>query len=115
MTPRVIACGGRTYADTAAVWHAMQYVRAQWPTMVLVHGAARGADTLCARWAHSVGCPVESYPADWLRHGRRAGRLRNAYMLSLGCALVVAFPGGAGTAHMVRIARRDGVQVWEVA
>jgi K+-sensing histidine kinase KdpD len=59
-------------------------------------------------------------PAQWERHGRAAGPIRNRELLeqaiakamahtspgSLASVLVVAFPGGPGTASLVREARR---------
>ena len=59
-------------------------------------------------------------PADWHRHGRAAGPIRNRELLELAISravaltsaaapvavLVVAFPGGAGTASLVQQARR---------
>lgn len=53
--------------------------------------------------------------ADWEDLGRKAGPIRNQRMLDDGRPeLVVAFPGGPGTAHMCRIAREAGVEVIEV-
>jgi hypothetical protein len=53
--------------------------------------------------------------ADWAGLGRKAGPIRNEQMLSEGQPhLVVAFPGGRGTAHMVGIARAAGVEVIEI-
>ena len=86
----------------------------------LLHGGARGADRTIGRAANQLGWPVEVLPADWRRHGRAAGPIRNRELLeqavgravihcSPGCltsVLVVAFPGGAGTASLVREARR---------
>ena len=59
-------------------------------------------------------------PAQWQLHGRGAGPIRNRALLeqaiakavahtsrgSLASVLVVAFPGGPGTASLVREARR---------
>lgn len=80
----------------------------------IIHGAARGADSLAGKWGKAMKLPVEPYPADWNLYGRIAGRLRNAEMLVRGKPdLVVAFPGGVGTTHMTTIAREAGVPVYE--
>ena len=113
---RVIVCGGRHFADGACVQQVLDRVRAAVPAdyrLVIVHGAATGADTLARQWAESKGIAHEAHAADWAL-GRGAGRMRNERMLSLGCELVVAFPGGRGTAHMCAIARRNSVRVLEV-
>ena len=40
--------------------------------------------------------------------------MRNRSMLALNPDLVLAFPGGIGTANMVRIAREAGILVTEI-
>lgn len=105
---RVLVCGGRDYADEHAVLVALSGLP---PGTVVVHGAARGADNLAERAAGSLGLVTEPHPADWERLGRRAGPVGNAEMLATGVDLVIAFPGGRGTADMVARARRAGVPV----
>lgn len=79
----------------------------------MIHGAARGADTLAAQWAQARGVPIEAYPANWARDGRIAGPIRNRHMLACGRPDgVVAFPGGRGTIDMVAIAEAAGLKVW---
>lgn len=87
---------------------------------LLLHGGARGADAAIARAAHQLGWSVLVMPAEWRRHGRAAGPIRNRELLELAVAraeahtspgvstsvLVVAFPGGPGTASLVQQARR---------
>ncbi|WP_143593599.1 SLOG family protein [Synechococcus sp. 1G10] len=87
---------------------------------LLLHGGARGADAAIARAAHQLGWSALVMPAEWQRHGRAAGPIRNRELIELAVAravahtspgvstsvLVVAFPGGPGTASLVREARR---------
>ena len=87
---------------------------------LLLHGGARGADAAIARAAQQLGWSALVMPAEWRRHGRAAGPIRNRELLELAVAraeahtspgvstsvLVVAFPGGSGTASLVREARR---------
>ncbi len=49
--------------------------------------------------------------AKWETYGKAAGPIRNREMLLNLPALVVAFPGGKGTADMVRQAERAGIPV----
>ena len=72
--------------------------------MVVIHGGARGADDLARQWGEiSVGIEGVEFRADWTAHGKAAGMIRNQRMLDEGRPdLVVAFPGGRGTADMVR-------------
>ena len=76
------------------------------PIALVIHGDARGADTLAKWWATSRGIAQKPYPADWKAHGKAAGMIRNRAMLADGKpGLVVAFLGGVGTGNMVRLAR----------
>lgn len=78
----------------------------------LVHGAAKGADELAGLWASSrrLGSIIE-FPANWDKHGRRAGPIRNQEMIETKPDMVVAFPGGTGTADMVKRAKQHGIPV----
>ena len=107
---RLLVCGGRDLGNLHAVWAALDLLHAVRPVTHLIHGAARGADTLAARWAAARHIPATPFPADWSK-GLGAGHARNAQMLTEGRPdLVVAFPGGRGTADMVRRARAAGVE-----
>lgn len=110
---RVLVCGGRNYDDyesLATFLSALQVTRA--PFSVIIHGDARGADTLADTYARRHNIPVLAFPADWKQHGRSAGPRRNKQMLIEGKPdLVVAFPGTAGTANMIAQARAAEVEV----
>lgn len=112
---RVIVCGGRDFADWRFVETTLGKLHAERPIRHLFHGNARGADSLAATWAklhRDVSC--HACPANWARDGKAAGLIRNKQMLGFKPDLVVAFPGGKGTAHMVKIAKAAGVEVLEV-
>jgi len=52
------------------------------------------------------------YPADWNRHGRAAGPIRNEKMAEVSDALIAFLDGKSrGTRSMIEIARRKGLQV----
>lgn len=80
--------------------------------LLIIHGAARGADTLAGEWAKKRKITCVACPAQWKEHGNSAGLIRNKEMLRVYKPhVVVAFPGGKGTAHMVSIAQAYGVRV----
>lgn len=82
---------------------------------LLIHGDAPGADTLAGLYAADHGIDCVAFPANWERHGPAAGPMRNQRMLEVAKPeLVIAFPGGKGTADMVRRARKAGVPVNEI-
>lgn len=108
---RIIVTGGRRYHDTATIHRVLEEYH-QTPPPTLVHGGAPGADSEAAYVAaYLLEWPVEAHPADWQRHGRAAGPIRNQQMVATGADLVIAFPGGRGTADMVRRARAAGIPV----
>jgi predicted Rossmann-fold nucleotide-binding protein len=109
---RVLVCGGRDYANRALLFRALNVAHAVKPIDLLIHGGARGADALGAAWALANGIEAQCFPADWKADGRAAGPIRNRRMLVEGKPdLVIAFPGGRGTADMKRQARNAGVTV----
>ena len=112
MEQRVLVCGGRNYDDADRVNMILDHAHRMNPVVCLIHGASRGADMLAADWAISRDIPCHAYPADWDSDGKAAGPIRNQKMLDLGKPhMVIAFPGGKGTADMIRRAERAGVPV----
>lgn len=81
------------------------------------HGACTtGADRLAGEWAGSRGYTVQAFPAQWEQFGKSAGPRRNLEMIRTEpipvCA--VAFPGGRGTADMIRNIEHAGIPLWRV-
>lgn len=109
MLRRVLVCGGRGYTDAARIAEVIGIFDPQ--AVTIVHGNARGADRTAANVALTLGFDVEAHPADWEEYGNAAGPIRNQAMLDTGVDLVVAFPGGRGTADMTDRAKRAGVPV----
>lgn len=112
---RVLVCGGRDYRDKAFLWSVLDGLGPP-AASEIISGMAPGADSYAAEWAQRFGFPLHKFHADWKTHGKAAGPIRNQRMLDEGKPdLVVAFPGGRGTADMVRRARSAGVPVMEIA
>ena len=108
MPRTVLVCGGRDFNDYDFLVNTLDSLE----ITELIHGAARGADSLAEQYAKARSIPVQRFPADWSAYGKRAGYIRNSLMLREGKPdLVVAFQGGRGTAHMVRLARDAGLEV----
>jgi hypothetical protein len=112
---RVLVCGGRDYDDKDYVFRQLDRLHAAKGVECIIHGNARGADSLAKLWAITRGIPHLPYPADWNTHGKSAGPIRNREMLADSKPDgVVAFPGGKGTSDMVTISRAAGVKVWDL-
>lgn len=104
--------GGRDLTDQGLVYRAL-YDR---PVTAVVHGRCRtGADTFASRWARDNGVPEILVPAQWDFYKKTAGPLRNGWMIEfIPIGVVLAFPGGPGTANMVKRARAAGLRVKEI-
>jgi len=62
------------------------------------------------------GLPAIGFPANWAKDGKLAGQRRNQKIISEGHPhLLVAFPGGNGTAEMIRFAKSERLEIIEVA
>lgn len=110
---KVLVCGGRAYTDMRTVTTCLDGLVPK-PTLI-IQGGAFGADACASEWAYKRDVPERQFLADWKKHGRAAGPIRNQQMLDEGQPdLVIAFPGGTGTADMVRRAKFAGVRVIEV-
>jgi hypothetical protein len=108
---RVLVCGGRDFSDDALLNTKLDALHAERPISLLLSGGTRGAGTLAVKWAQQRGITTVVYQADW-KLGLKAGPVRNQQMLDLGKPdLVVAFPGGRGTADMMARALKAKVQV----
>jgi predicted polyphosphate/ATP-dependent NAD kinase len=105
----LLVCGGRRYGDGARVRAVLDKTAERVEILAIRHGDAFGADRLAGKWAEENGYPVQVYKNPQTRI--------DAHVEGLGASsvvAVVAFPGGDGTADMVRRARAAGVPVWEV-
>lgn len=113
---RLLVCGGREYTNKAKVFQTLDRVNAKRAISILIHGDCKaGADQLAQQWAEQNNVHTARVTALWDQLGHAAGPVRNVIM---GHVLrpegVLAFPGGKGTANMVKVARALDIPVMEV-
>jgi len=114
---RVLVCGGRDFDHESIVWDILsgwkdRHIKRDRPWTTIISGGARGVDTHAESWAYGEELSRDIYPAEWKKYGKSAGYIRNRRMLEEGNPdLVIAFPGGRGTAMMVELAEEAGVEV----
>lgn len=102
-----VVCGGRKFSDAELFESVMSQLVGMFgcPTKI-VHGDAPGLDRMAGSWAERMAISVVAVPAEWDKHGDAAGPIRNEDMLMQHRPKrVIAFPGGKGTADMVRRVR----------
>lgn len=128
---RVIVCGGRHYYDEVRLYQVLDAARERLGLSFVIEGGASGAAELARSWRLHRGVPGETYKANWgniwrsgavvrrrgdgTQYDALAGHVRNQRMIDEGRPdLVIAFPGGRGTADMVRRAEAAGIRVIKV-
>ena len=116
----IIVCGGRDFVDYPHLEERLNsfhvYIKNTFDDTIslIIHGAARGADSLAQDYAIKSHIPYKAYPADWNTHGKSAGIKRNLLMLNENPKYVIGFYGGNGTAHMLSISRNKGIPVFHI-
>lgn len=122
MTLKILITGSREFHDEEVMRSALNAAVTEFgpsPQIIVIHGAARGADSLADKLAvASSAATVVRVPADWENLERwEAGPRRNGHMLDLGPDVVLAFyrTGAAnrGTANCVKQARDRDIPVRE--
>jgi hypothetical protein len=112
---KVLVCGGRDFDNAALMRNVFEDNLEGEHITCLIEGGARGADRLARVWAEQHEITVVEFPANWDYLGLAAGQIRNRAMLDIGKPdFVIAFPGGAGTAGLVREAKKRNIPILEV-
>lgn len=110
---KVIIAGSRTITDRELV------IREVWklPFEIteVVSGGARGVDAIGEWIAEIVTIPVCRFPADWDKHGKAAGPIRNKQMAEYADAAIVIWDGKSrGSKNMIETMKKLGKPVMEV-
>ena len=107
---KILVCGSRHYL----IYPEFKKYLEEMDVTSMVSGGAQGADYLAQKYAEEKGIPIFIYPADWEKHGRAAGPIRNKQMLDEGKPdMVIAFwdRHSKGTKNMMDQAKKAGVPV----
>lgn len=105
MSRRIIIAGGRDFDDYERVRQAARGIVQSGDT--ILSGGARGADSLGEKFAERNRLGLEKHPADWERHGKGAGFLRNHQMSLCADALIAFWDGRSrGTKNMIEQAHK---------
>jgi hypothetical protein len=115
---KILICGSRNWDNEKAIRRELMNLilgLAFVKDILIIHGAAKGADSQAGKLAQGMNLAVRAVPADWNKHGRAAGPIRNMEMLRMRPDQVWAFTEdlskSRGTAHTVTHARKMGIPV----
>jgi hypothetical protein len=112
--PKIAFTGGVDCADHAAIWDALDRVRAKHADMVLLHGGGpRGAERIAAAWADNRGVTQIVFKPDWTRHGKAAPFRRNDQLLDVLPIGLIVFPGSGITDNLADKARAMGIPLFD--
>ena len=119
---RILVTGSRDWTNKDAVHAALNVEISRavdaFLVPVIVHGdCPTGADRIAAEFAEKYDIAVEAYPADWEKHGRAAGPIRNNEMVDRTAAVCLAFPkpNSRGTKHCMESAAKAGILVVDLS
>jgi hypothetical protein len=78
----------------------------------ILHGNCRGIDKTAGSLL-ADSWPIYSLSADWDKHGKSAGPIRNYKMAKMAQALIAIWDGKSrGTANMIQMAEKEGLKVY---
>ena len=112
---RVIIAGGRDllYGYEPIVAQAIK--DSGFDITEIVCGGAKGIDSIGAAYGDFNKIPVKYFHADWNKHGKAAGPIRNLEMAENADALILVWDGkSAGSSNMKTHAIYHGLKIHEV-
>lgn len=109
---KVIIAGPRDLTRVGVVAAAILSLPPDWKITEVVSGGAPGVDTMGEEWATANGIPFKRFSADWDKHGKAAGPIRNAEMADYADALLAVRAGDSpGTRDMIAQATKACLKV----
>lgn len=105
---KVAVIGSRSFDD----YDLLEKTLMRYDIKMIVSGGARGADELAEKYAEQMGIPIKVHYADWDKHGKSAGFIRNRLIID-DCDFVVAFWDGKskGTLNSIQLAKKQNKKV----
>lgn len=82
---------------------------------LVISGGATGVDTGADYFSRHYDIPFKEFPANWLKHGKAAGPIRNREMAKYGDALLLIWDGQSrGSANMKKEMEKLGKPIYEI-
>ena len=110
---KIIIAGSRTITDIPKTYESIESFNLDIKEVVC--GMAPGVDTIGRCWAAIQNIPVKEFPADWNKHGKAAGPIRNKQMADYADEAIVIWDGESrGSKNMIETMKKLGKPVYEV-
>ena len=107
---RTIIAGSRDIVDPRVIPDAVE--ESEFEITQVISGGARGVDALAIAYADLHKIPLRIFRANWDKHGKSAGYIRNQEMANYAEALIAIWDSkSVGTKHMIKIATDLGLSV----
>jgi len=108
---KTIIAGSRKIDNINYLYKAIQ--ESNFNITEVVSGDCKGVDQLGIKYANVHKLKISCFPADWDKHQKAAGPLRNTQMANYADALIAIWDGySVGTIDMIRKARQRGLEVY---
>lgn len=105
----IVICGMRNYTDREGLYRALDNLLNWVKVKRVITGGCRGTDALAKDYAEAHGYQHREVKANWVKHGRKAGPLRNREMAKQANATVAVWDGiSRGTKSMLDEAKKAG-------
>lgn len=107
---KVIIAGGREFNDYKFIKESI--IKLNLNISEIVSGKSKGVDTMGEQYALENNIPIKTFPANWEKHGRAAGPIRNKEMADYADVLISFWNGQSkGTKSMIELAKKKGIIV----
>lgn len=108
---RLLVCGSRGITDKDWIFSQIESYwyehLACYSDPIMIEGAARGVDLIAKAYAVENNWKVEEYPADWEKHGRGAGYIRNDIMVKAADEVLILWDGESrGTKNDIGLCKK---------
>lgn len=110
---KLLICGSRNFNNYEVLKKSILSLGLSMKYVMILSGAARGADTLAIQFAEELGLQYKLFPALWEKYGRSAGMIRNSQMIELATATVAFWDGkSVGTKDAIEKTKQAGKLVY---
>lgn len=102
---KIAIIGSRNWGNPAPIHKYIDTLKGMYGnSLIIVSGGARGVDTIAQRYAEQNKISTDIYRAEWDKHGKSAGMIRNREIVKV-AHYVIAFwdEESAGTKNMIKI------------